>query len=148
MTKSYDEPEVNIPLLRKGLEWVEWQDTLPLIDCEWNQGDFVISPEVKAFTLIAGERYRGDHRLTTAECEVLTSRVAPHCGTAYCFAGYVGQLEDGRYARTDEVDGIHVGQFAQEQLGLTEDQAEALFSADNTAEDIRAICEDIAGEPL
>jgi hypothetical protein len=86
--------------------------------------------------------------MTLPEIEALSARVAPHCGSAYCFAGYVGQLEDARYARTDEVDGIHVGQFAQEQLGITEDQAEALFQADNTAYDIRVICEDIAGEPL
>jgi hypothetical protein len=148
MTKSYDEPEVNIPLLRKGLEWVEWQDTLPLIDSEWNQGDFVIDPEVKAFIMIAGERFRSENRMTSGEMDALVTRVAPHCGTAYCFAGYVGQLEDGRYATRDEVDGIHVGLFAQEQLGITDDQAEALFSADNTAHDIRSICEDIAGEPL
>jgi hypothetical protein len=148
MTKSYDEPEVNIPLLRKGLEWVEWQDTLPMIDSEWNQGDFVLPPEIKAFTLIAGQRYINDHRMSTGELQALTEKVAPHCGSAYCFAGYIGQLEDARYARTDEVDGIHVGQFAQEQLGITEYQAEALFSADNTAKDIREICESIAGEPL
>ena len=140
--------EVNVPLLRKGLEWVEWQDTLPIIDSEWNQGDYLISPTVKAFTMVAGERYLGNHRLTMLEIEALTTRVAPHCGSAYCFAGYVGQLEDARYAKTDEVDGVHVGQFAQEQLGITEDQAEALFSADNTAADIRAICESIVGEPL
>lgn len=141
-------PTPNIPLLRKGLEWVEWQDTLPMIDSEWNQGDFYINPEVKAFTLVAGERYRGDHRLTMLEIEALSARVAPHCGSAYCFAGYIGQLEDVRYARSDVVNEVHVGEFAQERLGITDEQAEYLFSADNTASDIRAICEEIAGETL
>ena len=136
--------EVNIPLLRKGLEWVEEQDALPEIDREWNQRDWITSPLFRSLALVY---QRG--RFSSPEAHKRAARqVAPHCGTAYCFAGYIAQLENERYANQIEVDGVDVGDFAQEVLGLTQDQANELFEGDNTAEMIREICERFAGQRL
>lgn len=138
-------PEPNIPLLRKAVEWVEEQDKLPMIDCRWLQGEYVVSPERVARLMV---RSTVGGRLRASEWEWAAKQLLPHCGTGYCVAGYIGQLLEPRYRNTDIVAGVHVGEFAQKQLGITDDQAEALFDGSNKAETVRLIAQEIAGEPL
>lgn len=72
------------------------------------------------------------------------------CGTAMCFAGHTVVLTDqpvlvnresGLFEGVvvDKDTSMSVGIAAKELLGLTHEQADALFDGDNTIEDIRAI---------
>lgn len=141
MTKT----QVNIPLLRKGVEWVEEQAKLSWVEGRaWWQDNWQTPKQyVEGFAL-----------MTTPPGHMSDfDRIAAGCGTAYCFAGYIGQLLDPRYAESTWVDGLHVSSFAARALGLEagpDPSAEAnrLFRATNTAEDIRRVAEEIAGEPL
>lgn len=139
MSVADTELTVNVPLLRKALEWVEYQASLPLIDREWRQEGFITLPEnIAAMMLKFTPVYEG----TKLE------QVANHCGTAYCVAGYVGQLLEPAYALDEFHGGQHVGEFAKQELGLTNGQADALFDGCNSAQTIRALCEQFAGEAL
>jgi hypothetical protein len=131
--------EINIPLLRKAVEWVEAQDALPEIDSEWFQGNYVLGPAAKALYLVGRE-----HR---SEIQNL-HQVAAHCGTVYCVAGYIGQLTDERYKHSDIVGGVHVSAVAERELGLTYGQAQELFHGSNSAAHIRELAERFAGEAL
>lgn len=120
--------DLNIPLLRKAVEWVEEQDKLDIKVREWMQ-NIVIVPESVRISTYGHEQ---------------------GCGTAYCVAGYVAQLTDERFRV-----GVHTGDainVAQAALGLSDycvdNGCSGLFQANNTAEDIRRIAEDIAGEAL
>lgn len=115
-------PDVNIPLLRKAVEWAEAEAAKPSAECHWYQGDYV-TPMVQL------------GRST--------------CGTAYCIAGYIGQALDERYAHEWDPAGLpRVDVFAQGALGLRSEEANDLFGGNNTIEDVRRIAEDIAGERL
>jgi hypothetical protein len=117
--------EVNIPLLRKAVEWVEKQDKLPKQQRQWDQADW-LSPE---------------------DVRIEFDTLAPGCGTAYCLAGYVAQLLDEDYKHSEEPDGKpHSADFADTALGLPADHR--MFSCNNSAADIRRIAESIAGESL
>lgn len=122
--------EVNVPLLRKAVEWVEAQAELEISERQWMQGVWV-TPE--------------EHRIQHMEH-------TPGCGTAYCVAGYIGQLLNEDYAHYDwaTIDGepTHVSDFAEKQLGLDGFQASVLFSATNSPERIRALAEEYAGGSL
>jgi hypothetical protein len=141
MSTEVNSPTPNIPLLRKSVEWVESQAALPEIDREWDQARYICQPDMRARVLI-------DQRSMSTDYYQLLSALQNHCGTTYCVAGYIGQLEDERYCHHDMVNGIHVAEFAQKQLGLTEGQSQWLFSGENTAADVRRIAESIAGEAL
>lgn len=122
--------EVNVPLLRKAVEWVEAQAEVDISERQWMQGVWA-TPEEQRVEYLNHE---------------------PGCGTAYCVAGYIGQLLNEDYANHDWaiVDGesMHVSDFAEKQLGLTEFQGSCLFSATNSPERIRALAEEYAGGPL
>ena len=133
--------DVNIPLLRKAVEWVEEQAQKPDIDREWFQPNYVCTPTPRAFLMLRQTGW--DH----ASLENL-NQVAAHCGTAYCVAGYIGMISDPRYAEAEVVDDVHVSDFATAELGITRSQAGDLFSGANTAADIRTAAERIAGEAL
>ena len=133
-------------LLKEVVEWVEWQDTLEPGERAWVQDDWVtLRPETN------------------------------HCGTAYCVAGYIGAKYAPEAFARDSVgyvngESMHVSQFAEQMLGtspavmvdtpISDSRAENyfdgyhnkyvydLFEASNTAEDIRALAEIMAGEPL
>lgn len=131
---------LNIPLLRKGVEWVEEQEALPVMTRQWMQDMWVTSEEDRVACL-TGET---------------------GCGTAYCLAGWVAMQKypelaeidfawvNGKYLRSSDV--------AAEELGLpgygvAPEQYETsclhkLFSPHNTAADIRRIAEELAGEKL
>lgn len=141
-TERYDEarsllPSPNIPLLRKGLEWVEEQAALPYHG-SWDQESWVRS-------LTPGESSRRG------------------CGTAYCYAGYVTQTVYPEFAHTHVIyldyNRYETNLVAQALLGLTDEHMRlglvapggsgyGLFYGQNTAPEIRAICEFTAGEPL
>jgi hypothetical protein len=141
-------PTPNVPMLRKAVEWVEEQDKLPEIDREWDQSDFRRSPEAYALYLMFQVRNALGVRVGHGHLKKAAQVLEPHCGTVFCVAGYVGQLTDERYRFHEVVNDIHVAQFAQQVLGLTEDQANEMFDGCNTAADIRRIAERVAGEQL
>ena len=150
---------VNIPLLRKAVEWVEEQDKLPEIDREWRQASYVLKSQYHAQSLVQ-ELYAKplavpvSYQEFRAGMERLTQQVAAHCGTAYCVAGYLAQQTDDRFKlassyydpKTDT--DVHVADVAQELLGLDEESAQLLFEGGNTAADIRRLAEQFAGEKL
>lgn len=88
------------------------------------------------------------------------------CGTAYCVAGYIAEVVDGKKMvqhdcvdmdegttldqrrRGFDPDLVHVSNYARWRLGLTQAQANSLFAGSNTAADIRRLAEDFAGERL
>lgn len=127
---------VNIPALRKVVEWAEAEAAKPEHLCEWYQGLFVMPTSADDPVLSSlPEGSRGT---------VMARRVtlALDCGTAYCIAGKVA-FDSGR-AWTYST----AGDVAQEELGLTDSQAVWLFSAGNSIEDVREIAESLAGERL
>lgn len=130
-----NEPTVNIPLLRKAVEWVEAEEARPYREREWNQATWYLE------------------RSDTAQAE-------GWCGTACCVAGWVGlnspdvameRDEEGELTNRVTYHGghsVHVADYARMQLGLTDAEADELFAGANAAADIRRIAEEIAGEAL
>lgn len=122
-------PKVNVPLLRKAVEWVEEQAALPVETRTWFQGDWVVTE---------ARRLR-DHGHSAG------------CGTSYCVAGWVAsqaypELADSQSALVgDEV--LYTSEVAAELLGLTS-YDHTLFWGGNSAADIRRIAEELAGEKL
>lgn len=130
---------VNIPLLRKAVEWAEAEAERPLHLREWDQAAWLRTPEDRQWTLQA-DGFVGDG--------VVTEEQLSECGTTYCIAGFVGQTLDSRYKNSMSVRGVHVSDFAAEALGLSPTEANVLFDAENDIETVRIIAEDIAGEQL
>lgn len=116
---------MNIPLLRKMVEWVEEQELLTE-GREWSQ------------------RFWFSDR----------SWDQGFCDTAFCMAGKL-VIDDGWLPSDDHGPTIHkdgqdayIGAVAANLLELEFSDAWGLFSPSNTAADIRLIAEEIAGEPL
>lgn len=122
-----DQQQVNIPLLRKAVEWAEAEAAKPWGLGEWYQADTVVTNPTAI-------------------------RKDPECGTCFCVAGFVAAQQDERFAVTPVVDGRHAVDVASEALGLPDGWAAltrgGLFSGGNTIADVRRIAEDIAGERL
>lgn len=130
--------EVNIPLLRKAVEWAEAEAAKPETESAWDQGNWVRTPveRLKQMSSEARQEYA-------------------ECGTTYCIAGYVTagiqgmQFDDG-YTE----DGEHIAVVAADLLGIAppEDcispEPGHLFHMWNDAAEVRRIAEDIAGERL
>jgi hypothetical protein len=144
MTGNYDSPTPNIPLLRKAVEWVEYQASLPMIDREWEQARYITKPDLRARMLIEVNHDREDFEQYYPQLAAIKN----HCGTAYCVAAYIGQMYNEEYKYSDQIGDQHVSQYAMGLLGIDGDDAHALFMGDNTAADVRRIAERIAGEPL
>jgi len=126
------EQTVNIPLLRKAVEWAEAEAAKPPELCEWVQGTWVAPADESQDRLGWGKGYGYTSAYGKAES----------CGTCFCIAGYTTAMTVGLiavWAIEDE---------ARARLGLTERQAERLFDADNDIAAVRRIAEDIAGERL
>jgi len=75
------------------------------------------------------------------------------CGTACCIAGRQALLDGGQFvpgrwsvtaARMPGGRVVDISEYAGNRLGLTETQAEALFSEDNSLTDLRKIIDRIA----
>jgi hypothetical protein len=140
--------EPNIPLLRKYVEWVEEQAQLPELHREWHQGWWIVDVEERNRYREATNSSRGQFRDPNV------------CGTAYCVAGKVvtdagykpvysftfGTGNIGEVADGEETYGI--SELASELLGVTYEDGNRLFASHNTAQDIRKVAEEIAGERL
>lgn len=121
------ESTVNIPLLRKAVEWAEAEAAKPPELCEWDQGAY---------------------RWVNPWMYGMKSR---ECGTCYCIAGYVTSLVNEDFANGGAVP--DPAEIAADALGIerfngTADAGAHLFSDDNSIEDVRRIAEQIAGESL
>ena len=119
-------PDVNIPLLRKCVEWAEAEAMKPDELRNWEQNYYSVEPDQYPIA----RPIRG-----VGQVEV---QKAPSCGTCYCIAGYASYL-------SEKVPGSVAG---AEVLGLNSSDARVLFDEENTIEDIRRIAESIAGERL
>ena len=117
-----NETTVNIPLLRKAVEWAEAEAQKPYADCAWHQAAYVLPKEIASG---AGK--------------------SRDCGTCYCIAGYVASLVDPGY---EYVNDMAAPAIALEALGLDAYGDRGLFAPNNTIEDVRRIAEEIAGERL
>lgn len=118
-------PTLNLPLLRKAVDWAEAETAKTEGFREWNQVAWMMNAE---------------------------------CGTTYCIAGYVvvqsplfevttvkdGQSGWAELRRTDTGRRVPWSTAAAELLGLTRGEADDLFEADNSIEDVRRIAEEIA----
>ena len=133
--------EINVPLFRKTVEWVEEQAQLAVKDRRWYQPAYV------QMNILAAQEDLND----------------PLCGTAMCFAGKIaidagwkpvlisvdsanGIVE----ADTAEKDGVtrDIDIIACDELGINEWDLNSLFDGTNDAADIRSIAEGIVGERL
>lgn len=130
-SEVFDPPEVNLPLLRKVVDWAEAEAARADEEkCEWYQDTFR--------TPAAG--------------------IGRECGTVYCIAGYVCESDPNWDWRREAVAGHSPGVHAMGVLGITDDEAWAndagqfgLFSGESTIEDVRDAAERIAeraGEKL
>lgn len=118
---------VNIPLLRKAVEWVETQAELSLSDghCEWDQ------------TLWAGKTSCGTTYCVAGYVAFLEGwNLTPTPGIEHISLC----SKDGKSA--------HIPDIAHKVLGLNRWQRDSLFNSTNGASDVRRIAEEIAGEPL
>lgn len=117
-----DLPTPNIPLLRKAVEWAEAEAAKTDGTCQWNQGNYAWK--------------------TT-------------CGTAYCIAGYVVAISDLPDATQEVMSSGCVrlwingeltcwADAADELLGLTDEEGDALYWGTNTVAEVRAAAEQIA----
>lgn len=124
--------EVNIPLLRKAVEWAEAEAAKPPELCEWQQSMWITPRGDEPFSV---PKYIGT--LTTSQ-----RGRSRECGTCFCVAGFVQFQADGIVTED-------VADRAAELLGLSGDaQTHPLFTAFNTIADVRRIAESLAGERL
>jgi hypothetical protein len=125
-------PEM-VPLLRKGVEWVEEQE--PLRDAgqphEWEQGGWVTAT-----------------RTPDRAIEGTDLRLTSPCGSFRCLFGYLGSLLDPAYTKLTVVRGVHVADFVTREFGFTGIERCNLAGANNTADTIRQHAENIAGQRL
>ncbi|MGH3499832.1 MAG: hypothetical protein ACRDQA_02845 [Nocardioidaceae bacterium] len=124
----------NIGLLRKAVEWVEEQDALAKRGekSEWEQIAWFIPSGTRVPTFAAPQT----------------------CGSACCVAGYIATQTGAAWVDSDAVISPESGEvvsahdYAEERLGIDPLGSDILFHSDNTAEDIRRIAEQLAGERL
>jgi hypothetical protein len=139
-------PDVDVPLLRKGVEWVLAESERSTDERSWFQ------------------RWWRTRRV---------NEQGQACGTALCLAGYICEMDPswewrdetlrhdfGPPVRSELVkmsahqagpNGDTAGVHASRLLGLTYDEANALFHESNTAETIRSLAREICesrGEEL
>jgi hypothetical protein len=125
--------QVNIPLLRKAVEWAEAEAAKPEREREWDQGYWVTLPVMRAAELGLDEA---------------------QCGTVYCIAGWTCHAAGEDFKRDSDTllsrtaEDVHISDRAAELLGIDRLAASALFNGGNTIEDVRRIAEEIAGERL
>lgn len=116
---SLDGPPVNVPLLRKAVEWAEAEAAKPEIESEWCQGVYA---------------ERG-------------SALGRTCDTAYCIAGWTIHAagEDPNLCSPAERAAELLGITIDEDLSGSEtSEAGALFNGGNSITDVRTAAERIA----
>lgn len=132
--------EVNVPLLRKAVEWAETESQKPKELSEWYQGAWCSEPGKYSEFVENNAFYQK----------------AEDCGTCYCIAGWVAAETQGKPISLGLFSGFvfvgghstHVSDIAARELGLDCQQANDLFKATNSIQDVRRIAEKIAGERL
>ncbi len=144
--------EVNIPLLRKGVEWVEEQDALRELgqNSFWDQEFWMM------------RRWQGAELDSLELLNLAQDQLKEHwCDSGMCFAGKIAFDAGWKPVYADDAsevadsatkEGVPGTSFiravAQKLLGLDWWEADRLFEGTNTAADIREIAEDLAGERL
>lgn len=131
------ETQVNIPLLRKAVEWAEAEHAKGIRWSRWEQAMWVTTPQDQERARRAPEDERGGWYKLAAQRD-------PECGTCYCIAGYLLHEVEG----VPEDRAVGYVNRAAALLGIARVQGDALFDAENSIEDVRRIAEQIAGERL
>ena len=131
--------EVNVPLLRRAVEWAEAEAQKPDELREWEQGCYVV-PTVEQYRLNDLGSCGSEEDLVYTRNQIL--RKSPECGACFCIAGYT------QYVTTGSFDYRTAADTAQAALGISGGQANRLFHAGNNIMDVRRIAEEIAGEKL
>lgn len=115
---------LDVPLLRKVVEWAEAEAARPIEECEWNQ-------ELWAVAGVEIERT---------------------CGTAFCVAGKLISDADGADS-LNALSGVGCIQRGAELLGVSSqdvwsqgryDEPQGLFAPGNTIADVRAEAAELA----
>jgi hypothetical protein len=145
-------PEVNVPLLRKAVEWAEEshakmqarRERLAVI-----KGHSWWRDMPTETVMDADDEYEWDQNHWRMPVE----RSGVDCGSACCIAGWVATQVDpdfaaGRNAKGEVVDSAAAAEIAREALGLSVGAGVSLFHSENSIEDVRSIAERIAGERL
>ena len=140
--------------LRKGVEYVEAQEQLPVIERNWWQAAWHLSEkdwhEYRVYAARAAEAKQAEVSYDQVEQPELAA-----CGSAHCLFGYLAEV-DGQDWRSeyngeesgDLTNGQHVREYIRDRLGLSDEQAEDLSAPANDAAKIRRLAEEYAGERL
>lgn len=111
---------VDVPLLRKGVDWVLEQNARDLDESEWDQETWRIDGET----------------------------IDRSCGTAYCLAGYVCHVSGLEWISDLHVvhqgRAVSPGNAARSLLGLTAREAGVMFAGRRTAQEIVKLAEYVA----
>jgi hypothetical protein len=145
---------VNVPLLRKALEWAEGEAAKPPTQSEWHQGGWRCKPHAHAM-LLAEEECTGEYGVNVRRWNAVTEQLTPECGASYCIAGYITMVVhhmefDDSWHRDNE----HVSTVASRLLGIEPPRCRSrpekghLFCASNSIRDLRRIAGKLAGERL
>lgn len=131
--------EINVPLLRKAVEWAEAEAAKPKELCRWMQSLYICPSPADLETLTPEQlaQLGGRDCVTTASHGKDAS-----CGTCFCVAGWIAFELEGNMSYQSTYD------IARKALGLTGREASDLFDACNSIEQVREIAEEIAGEKL
>lgn len=127
---------VNVPLLRKAVEWAEAEASKPG-GGHWCQATWKLDLDASQENAV--------HIASLAQC-----------GTAFCIAGWVAAQELGEdrvdyngFVHYEDGTVEHVADFAADALGIAAvEDADDLFAGGNSIERVREVAEAIAGEPL
>lgn len=122
-------PELNVPLLRKSVEWAEAESKRPPLDCEWNQSFW-------GFKTSCGTQY------------CLAGHVLQEAG--YDFV-YGAGARIAMYSLSPTGAQGDFSERAADLVGLSRWEASMLFSSENSIEDIKLIANTIlerAGDKL
>lgn len=161
-------PQPNLPMLRKGLEWVEWSDERKkagdVLSVYWDQGTWrAVHPKWSW-----ADEARSSEVLSYAEKD---------CKTSMCFAGFTADaagvqwqdpqtgddsvvplteklvgdypevvaslkrqaINGERDAQGERTQHVTISDFAREVLGLSDAEAGYLFAGNNKVPDIRRV---------
>ena len=136
------EPELDRALLRKGLDWVDEQDDRYQRgeDGQWRQATWLSVAEDLGF----GFGYTGEFvELGIAEMS---------CGTSGCLCGYLATVVGAEVSACGvynvRFNGLNPVDFGAQLLGISRENANWLFTADNDRETLHDIASQLAGEPM
>jgi len=142
---------IDVPLLRKAVEWVEEQEKLPTEERGWYQGSW-------------GRRENAERTLPLHK---LDKEEQGYCGTNMCLAGHIAVLagweieydwrgfgnfcyatEATKGGRTLDIQDIAIKELGADKGDNDLSLVHNLFHGENTAHDIRQSAEMLAGERL